>query len=106
MENNCCILNIHVIPGSKLNQISGFMENGLLKIKIKAKPIEGKANKELIKTLARILAIKESEIEISSGQNSRNKKVIVRGINERNLQKKISDSISQDPKSILPQLGQ
>jgi uncharacterized protein (TIGR00251 family) len=55
MERKFIALNIHVIPGSKLNQIAGFMDNGSLKIKIKAKPIEGKANKELIKVLADFL---------------------------------------------------
>lgn len=97
MEKKFVVLRLHVIPGSKINQISGFMDNASLKIKIKAKPVEGKANKELIKILAEILEIKESEIEIRSGQTSRNKTVIVRGIDENYLQKKISIAISQDP---------
>lgn len=97
MEKNFVVLKLHVIPGSKINQILGFMDNASLKIKIKAKPVEGKANKELIKVLAEILEIKESEIEIRSGQTSRNKTVIVRGIDESYLKKKISIAISQDP---------
>lgn len=97
MENKCVALNIHVIPGSKLNQITGYMDNGSLKIKIKAKPLDGKANKELTKVLAGILEIKESEIEICSGQTSRNKGVKIWGIDNNSFQKKISVLIHQEP---------
>lgn len=97
MERKFVVLNTHVIPGSKLNKITGFMDDGSLKIKIKAKPVEGKANKELIKVLSGILEIKESEIEICSGQTSRNKGVKVWGIDNNYLQKKISVLIHQEP---------
>jgi uncharacterized protein (TIGR00251 family) len=97
MERKFIVLNIHVIPGSKLNQIAGLMDNGSLKIKIKAKPIEGKANKELIKVVADFLKIKGSEIEICSGQTSRNKGVKIWGIDNNYLQKMISTLIHQEP---------
>lgn len=97
MEIKCLVLNIHVIPGSKLDQITGYMDDGSLKIKIKAKPIEGRANKELIKVLAGTLEIKESEIEICSGQTSRNKIVKIWGIDNNFLQKKIFAKIHQEP---------
>ena len=97
MERKFVVLNTHVIPGSKLNKITGFMDDGSLKIKIKAKPVGGKANKELIKVLSGILEIKESEIEICSGQTSRNKGVKVWGIDNNYLQKKISVLIHQEP---------
>lgn len=90
MEKDSIVMTIHVIPGSKLNQIMGYMDNGPLKIKIKAKPLGGKANKELIKFLSDILEIKESCLEITSGLSSRNKIVRICGINESILQKKIS----------------
>ena len=97
MEGKYFLLNIHVIPNSKKSQIMGFMDNNALKIKIKAKPIEGKANKEMIRVLAGSLEIKESEIEICSGQTSRNKLVKIWGIDYKNMEKKISALTHQDP---------
>ena len=89
MENKWIVHNIHVIPGSKLNQVTGYMDDGSLKIRIKSKPIEGRANKELIKYLSDILEVKESEIEICSGKTSRNKIVRIWNIDKACLQKKI-----------------
>lgn len=90
MENKWVLHKVHVIPGSKLNQIVGYMDDGSLKIKLKAKPIEGKANKELVKYLSEILKIKTSEIEIDSGFNSRNKIVRIWNVEKPGILQKIS----------------
>lgn len=89
MENKWIVHNIHLIPGSKLNQIVGYMDNGSLKVKIKAKPIEGKANKELLKYLSEVLEIKLSEIEIESGFTSRNKIVRIWKVDKARIKQKI-----------------
>jgi uncharacterized protein len=89
MENRSVTVKLHIIPASKLNQIVGYMDDGSIKIKIKAKPIQGQANLELISFLADFLEKKKSEIEIISGQLSRNKIVRILGIDNNKLQKKI-----------------
>ena len=81
---------IHVIPGSKLNQLVGFMDDGSLKIKLKAKPIDGKANRELIKFLADVLEIKASEVEIDSGFNSRDKIVRIWDVEKTRILQRLS----------------
>ncbi len=65
-------LKIKVIPNAKKNEI---VENSdsFMRIKISAPPVEGKANKELIKFLAKQLDIKKSAISIKSGEKSRTK---------------------------------
>jgi uncharacterized protein (TIGR00251 family) len=80
---------IHLIPGSRQNQIVGYMDDGSLKIKIKAKPVEGKANNELIKYLSEILEIKKSDIEIDSGFTSRNKIVRIWNVEKTKIEQKI-----------------
>jgi len=90
MENKWVSHKVHVIPGSKLNQIVGYMDDGSLKIKIKAKPIEGKANKELIKYLSDVFEIKDSEIEIESGLNSRNKRIRIWNVEKSVILQKMS----------------
>lgn len=81
---------VRVVPGSKINQIVGYLDDGSLKIKLKAKPVEGKANRELIKYLAEILEIKVSEIEIESGFNSRTKLVRIWNVEKSAILQKIS----------------
>jgi uncharacterized protein len=93
MENQSVTVKLQIIPASKLNKIIGYMDNGAIKIRIKAKPIEGRANLELINFLAEILEKRKSEIEIISGLSSRNKVVRILGIDNTKLQKIILSEI-------------
>ncbi len=65
-------LEVVVQPNAKTNAIVSDI-NGVLKVKLKAPAIEGKANVELIKFLAKSLGIKKSQIEIIKGFHSRDK---------------------------------
>ena len=59
---------IKVIAGSKVNQIE-FLED-FIKIKIKQRALEGKANKAIIEYLSEILNIPKTKIEILNGFTS------------------------------------
>ncbi len=63
-------LSVRLIPNVKQSQIVGW-ENSVLKIRIAAPPIDGKANTELIRFLSRVLDCAPSEIEILKGQSSK-----------------------------------
>ncbi len=70
------ILKIHLHPGAKKNEIVG-MHGDAIKIKIKAPPVEGKANEALIEFLSETLSIAKSKIEIIRGHTSRQKIVAI-----------------------------
>ncbi len=77
-------LRIKVIPKSSRNEVAGlslesteFGDQTTVRIKIKAVPEKGKANKELIEFLAELLNISKSEISIISGAGSQLKLVKV-----------------------------
>jgi uncharacterized protein len=72
MKNN--ILDIYVRPGSSVAGIEG-MYGRWIKIKLSAPPERGKANKELINLLSKIIGIRKNEIEIISGVSSNYKKI-------------------------------
>lgn len=79
-----------VVPNSKVNKIQELPLNNLpsqfskwnpkyfLKVHLKAKPIEGKANKKLIDLLAQRFNVGSSAIEIITGQKGRLKVVRVK----------------------------
>ena len=53
------------------------MIDGTYRIELKAIPVEGKANEELIRFLSKLLGISKSKIYITSGVRSKNKLVNV-----------------------------
>lgn len=67
-------IQIKVKPNAKQQKIEEA-EDGSLIISLKSPPVEGKANEELIKLLAKKYHVSKSQINIKSGLASRNKLV-------------------------------
>ncbi len=68
------IVEVKVVPSSGRSECK-LEAAGKLKCYVKAPPENGKANKELIKMLAKMLGISSGDIDILSGETSRNKRV-------------------------------
>lgn len=68
------ILRLYLQPGAKKNEVHGLF-NSRLRIKIKAPPVAGKANKEIISMLAEEFNTRKSNINIISGRLNRNKTI-------------------------------
>lgn len=69
------ILTVHVKPNAKETKIVSWRDVGTVVIAIAAPPVDGKANAELIKFLAKKLGIAKSLVEIKRGQGSKVKHV-------------------------------
>jgi uncharacterized protein (TIGR00251 family) len=82
-------LHLFIQPKSSKNEIVGIHDNKL-KIKIKAPPVEGKANEELVEFLSDVFAIPKRQVEITKGDTGRNKTVILHGLSEADVRAKIS----------------
>jgi uncharacterized protein (TIGR00251 family) len=82
-------LEVKVTPNAGRNQIVGFKE-GVLQVRVAAPPEKGKANKELIDFLAEELGIKKSAVLIIKGQTSRYKTILISGMSDGKLRKRIS----------------
>lgn len=70
---------VRVVPRASRSQIVGE-HDGALKIQLTSPPVDGAANAELVKLLAKELGISKSNVEIVSGQTSKSKQVCVTGI--------------------------
>lgn len=73
-------LALKVTPGARKNEILGWEDDypqvgRVLKVKIAAPPVEGKANKEIILFLAKALGVSRSSIEVVHGSSGRIKLV-------------------------------
>lgn len=72
-------IKIKVEPRSSKSGVVGPYGDAL-KVKLTSPPVEGKANKELIEVLAKAFGIAKKDVEIVSGQSSKNKIVKLRGV--------------------------
>ncbi|MES3007912.1 MAG: DUF167 family protein [Pseudomonadota bacterium] len=71
------ILNCRLQPKAAQDEFAEVIE-GRIKIRITAPPVDGKANKHLIKFLAKQFKVPQDRVEIMSGDNSRQKRVLIR----------------------------
>jgi len=81
-------LEIQVQPRSSRNQIVGEQE-GRLKIKLTAPPVEGEANQALINFLAGILDLPKRNISLLRGESSRHKLIAIIGLSSDELIEKL-----------------
>ncbi|MFP5237231.1 MAG: DUF167 domain-containing protein [Acidobacteriota bacterium] len=76
-------LAVRAQPGAKRTAITGVYGEGeaaQLKIAVQAPPIEGRANDALIGFLAKHLGIAKSAVVLISGELSRSKVFLLRGV--------------------------
>ena len=69
------LFKVLVQPRSSKNLIVGLHADSI-KIKLKAAPVDGAANKECIKFLAKCLSVAPSSLEMVSGQHHRTKTIL------------------------------
>ena len=86
-------LTIRVTPRSRKTEFSGILDDGTLRIRICAPPREGKANKELIKFLSKILKVRKNQIEIVAGEKSLDKIVSVLDLSAEQVQQRILENV-------------
>ena len=91
MDSQGVTFKVYVQPRSSKNQIKG-LHGDTLKVKIKAPPVEGAANKMCIQYLAACLDLPKSCVEIKSGQSGRTKQV------------RVSPKAGRDPKKEIQRL--
>jgi len=87
--------DIQVIPHASRTEITGE-QDGVVKIKVTAPPVEGAANEACIKLLASELGLKKSQMEIYSGLKSRKKTVMIKNIIKSELALKINNILKTD----------
>ena len=73
------IVAVHAQPGTRRDAVVGLYD-GRLKIALSAPPVDGRANTALAQFLARNTGVAKSAVELVSGQTSRAKRFLIRGV--------------------------
>jgi uncharacterized protein (TIGR00251 family) len=82
-------ITVRVTPRSSRNEIAEVLNDGTVKIRLTAAPVEGAANKALIAFLSEVLDIAQSNIDIIGGLTSRDKLVTIRDLTPEQVQERI-----------------
>lgn len=87
------VVSVRAHPGSRREGILG-VHAGALKIGVNAAPEHGKANAAIARVLAEALGCKPSAVELISGSTSRDKKFLVQGWTNGDLNAKLAFAVS------------
>ena len=83
-------LAVRAQPGAKKTAITGVYGEGdaaQLKIAVQAPPVEGRANEALVAFLAVTFNVPRKSVELVSGELSRSKIFLLRGLRQIDMQK-------------------
>ena len=79
-------------PRSTQNEVLGIHNNSL-KIRLTSPPVDGAANKNCVKFLAKFLGLSPSKIHIVAGLNNKNKTIEIVDIDESAFRNKLTTKI-------------
>ncbi|HEU4801389.1 MAG TPA: DUF167 domain-containing protein [Gemmatimonadales bacterium] len=75
-------LRVHVQPRASRSEVAG-LHGDALKVRLRAPPVDGAANEELIRFLADALGLRRDAVTLVSGATSRAKRLFVRATVEQ-----------------------
>ena len=73
------LIDVRVIPRAAKPGIAGSRDGALL-VRLKAPPVEGAANAELIEVMAKTAGVPRRSVSIVAGDRTRTKRVAIAGI--------------------------
>ncbi len=86
-------LSVRVQPGAKADEVVGWIVGAhgskVLKIRLRAPAVEGKANAALVEFLAEVLGVHHRQLTLERGGHSREKVLRIEGLTEEQVRHQI-----------------
>lgn len=86
-------LPVKLQPGAAFDRIDGWDADAegrpVLKVRVRARPVDGEANQALVKYLAKTLGAPKSSVTLARGGQSRLKMIVIVGLDEATLRARI-----------------
>ena len=84
------VLNVRAQPRSSRAGIDGLIGDAV-KVRIRCAPVDGKANKELVETLADEFGLAKSSVVFKSGETSKQKRILLRGVSAASVEARLGE---------------
>ncbi len=85
---------VRLTPGASADRIDGWDVDAdgrpVLKVRVRARPIEGEANAALVKLMAKALGVPKSAVAIQRGGQSRTKILVIAGLSEDDAKSRLT----------------
>ena len=75
--NGGVFVRVHVQPRASRSEVAG-LHGDAIKVRLRAPPVDGAANDELIRFVAETLGLRRDEVSLVSGAGSRAKRLFIR----------------------------
>lgn len=87
-------LCVYCQPRASKTEIVGW-HGDALKVRLAAPPVEGQANIELCKFISQYLGVARQDVQILSGKNARQKRVLIKGMTAQDVQARLQLLVDQ-----------
>jgi len=86
------ILTVRITPNASRDEVTGVDGDGVVRIKIQSPPVEGAANKRLVRFLSKKAGVSKSRVRLLRGETARIKVVEIDG-DEQTVRRRIEGEI-------------
>ncbi|MBA4809062.1 DUF167 domain-containing protein [Brevundimonas sp.] len=91
-------LPVKLQPGASSDRIDGWDVDAegrpVLKVRLRARPVDGEANTALIKFLAKALGVSRSSVDLARGGQSRLKMIEIAGLDDAALKTRLDGIVA------------
>ncbi|HZH34014.1 MAG TPA: DUF167 domain-containing protein [Pyrinomonadaceae bacterium] len=77
-RDDALVFTVRVVPRASKSEVVGE-HDGMLKIRLAAPPVDGAANAELIRVLAKFFEVPRASVQITGGETSKTKRIRIGG---------------------------
>lgn len=88
------VLRVKARAGGRRNELSG-VQDGRLRVTVTQVPERGKANRAILKLLAKQLGVRGSQMELVAGENVPEKRLVVRGVTPSEIDRRIEEILAK-----------
>ena len=83
-------LTIRVQPRASSDGVLGFLEDGTLRMRVTAPPVDGAANVAVCKVLSKALGIRRAAVKVTHGKTALRKIVQITGLSEAEVRERLT----------------
>jgi uncharacterized protein (TIGR00251 family) len=89
-RNESVRVRIRVQPRASRTEIAGE-HDGALKVRVAAPPVDGAANEELVRFIAKRMGVAQSRVRVTTGETGRSKVIEIDGVDVHSVRMALLD---------------